>query len=167
MRGQAIRRALGTAALLAAGWLVGPPLQAQENMSFSGTLIEPPPCTIDDGGTIEVDFGERVGISKVDGERYRQSVPYRIRCEGDATGWEMTLTLSATATAFDAAAVQANVADLGIRLLLGGQPFTLNRPVPVDPEAPPALEAVPVQQPGATLAEGTFAATATLQADYQ
>ncbi len=53
------------------------------NLTFSGTLNEPPPCTIDAGNTIEVDFGD-VGVKRVDGVKYRKAVPYTINC-GAAT----------------------------------------------------------------------------------
>ena len=46
---------------------------ALANLRFDGTLIEPPPCTINSGGTIVVDFGD-VGVNKVDGVNYRKTV---------------------------------------------------------------------------------------------
>lgn len=146
--------------------------QAADNMSFHGTLIAPPPCTIsnglNDGSKIDVDFGERIGINKVDGINYRRTVDYRIRCEEGAGKWDMTLIITGTATGFDEAAVQTQQkADLGIRLYQNGQPFILNQALPVDPNNLPVLEAVPVKAPGNTLTEGAFEATATLQAVYQ
>ncbi|WP_053270022.1 fimbrial protein [Pseudomonas chlororaphis] len=153
--------------LLTAGLLISISLQAQENMSFRGTLIEPPPCTINESGVIDVDFGERVGIRKVDGEHYKLEVPYHIRCEGDAGNWEMTLMLRGSSTSFDSATLQTNKMGLGIRMLLDSRPLELNKPVFVNPKVLPVLEAVPVQRPGVTLVEGGFTATATLQAAYQ
>lgn len=146
---------------------VTPPLFAADNMLFRGTLIEPPPCTINDDGMVDVDFGERVGINKVNGVNYRKPVDYRITCESGATGLDMTLTLSGTHTGYDDAAVQTDMADLGIKVLQNGTPFTLNTPLSIDPQNPPVLEAVPVKTPGATLPEGAFVATATLKAEYQ
>ncbi|OAT33508.1 MrfF family protein [Buttiauxella ferragutiae ATCC 51602] len=146
---------------------VTPPLFAADNMLFHGTLIEPPPCTINDDGMVDVDFGERVGINKVNGVNYRKPVDYRITCESGATGLDMTLTLSGTHTGYDDAAVQTDMADLGIQVLQNGTPFTLNTPLSIDPQNPPVLEAVPVKTPGATLPEGAFVATATLKAEYQ
>jgi type 1 fimbria pilin len=142
--------------------------QAADNMNFHGTLIAPPPCTINNGIKIDVDFGERIGVNKVDGINYRQTVDYPIRCEDGAGKWDMTLTLTGTPTGFDDAAVQTQEkADLGIRLYQNGQPFILNQALPVDPNNLPVLEAVPVKAPGSTLTEGAFEATATLQAVYQ
>lgn len=42
----------------------------------------PTPCVINNGQRIEVEFGEQVGISQVDGQRYLQNVNYDIDCEG-------------------------------------------------------------------------------------
>lgn len=145
----------------------GYPLHAANNMLFRGTLIEPPPCTINDGGMVDVGFGERVGVNKVDGVNYLKAMGYRITCEPGVSGLDMTLTLSGQPTGYDDAAVQTDLADLGIRVLQNGKPFALNTPLGIDPKNPPALEAVPVKTPGATLKEGAFVATATLQAQYQ
>ena len=139
---------------------------ATANVAFNGTLIEPPPCTINDGSTIEVDFKE-VGISKVDGEHYRQPVNYIITCTAGTLPWEMILTVRGTATTFESSAVQSSVVDLGIKLLQNGLPLELNTPLVITPSSPPVLEAVPVKRPGSTLAPGGFTASATLLANYQ
>ncbi|HDG9775441.1 TPA: fimbrial protein [Raoultella planticola] len=142
-------------------------LYAADNMLFRGTLIEPPPCSINDGGIVEVDFGARLGVNKMDGMNYLKAMDYRITCEPGASGLDMTLTLSGVPTGYDAAAVQTDLVDLGIRVLQNGRPFTLNKPLGIDPKNPPVLEAVPVKTPGAILKEEAFVATATLKAEYQ
>jgi type 1 fimbria pilin len=116
---------------------------------------------------IDVDFQDRVGISKVDGVNYLKTIDYSIVCDPGVNPWEMRLTVSGTATAFDGAAVQTNINGLGIRLLQNGLPFTLNTPVVVPRGSKLVLQAVPVQKPGVDLSEGAFAAVATLQAEYQ
>ncbi|WP_123394220.1 fimbrial protein [Pseudomonas protegens] len=155
--------------LLSVGLSLKPlvPAEAAENMNFRGTLIEPPACVINNDQVIEVDFGDQLGVHSIDGQRYRQTVNYQLHCEADAQSRGVVLRVSGTATAFDNAAVQTDRADLGVRLLLDGQPLPLNTDLSLDPQQPPRLEAVPVQRSASPiLAEGTFAATATLQADY-
>ncbi|CAI1889905.1 MULTISPECIES: fimbrial protein [Serratia] len=156
-----------TTTLLLTGALSCGGLIAAENMTFSGTLVEPPPCTINNGERIDIDFGERVGVSKVDGVNYLQPVNYRITCSPGTGNWGMTLTLIGTKTGYDNAAVATNVEALGIQLRQAGKPFELNKPLTINLNNPPVLEAVPVKQPGVTLKEGAFEATATLQAVYQ
>lgn len=101
-------------------------------MQFRGTLIEPPPCTINDDGVIDVDFGDRVGINKVDGVNYRQTIGYRITCEPGIGKWDMMLRLNGTATSFDEAAVQTNHRYLGIRIYQNAAPFKVGSSLPID-----------------------------------
>ncbi|AZE90386.1 fimbrial protein [Pseudomonas orientalis] len=139
---------------------------ASANVTFSGTLNEPPPCTIDAGNTIEIDFGD-VGVKRVDGVRYRRGVGYAINCGTDTLPWALKLSVNGTPTAFDGSAVQTNVPALGIRVFQNNLPFALNTPLDITLSSPPTLEVVPVQQPGATLPPARFTAVATLLAEYQ
>ncbi|HAT4919956.1 TPA: fimbrial protein [Serratia marcescens] len=156
--------------LLSALTLFHMPLWAvvETDMQFRGFLRAPPPCSINDGGMVDVDFGLRVGVNKIDGNNYRQAVNYRIRCEApDAVPWETVLTLKGAAAGFDKAAVLTDNVNLGIRVYQNGVPFPPNSGIKIDPGNPPLLEAVPVAKPGEKLKEGAFLATATLQVEYQ
>ncbi|MGP2965700.1 fimbrial protein [Serratia ureilytica] len=139
----------------------------EAGMSFSGTLNEPPSCVINNGQQIDVDFGQKVGIGKVDGQNYLQTVNYRIECEPGGNGQTLGLTVVAAASGFDDAAVPTNVPDLAVRLLLAGNAFVLNKREAIDAANPPTLQAVPVKRPGAGLTPQAFSAQATLLADYQ
>jgi len=139
---------------------------ASANLTFSGTLNEPPPCTIDAGNTIEVEFGD-VGVKRVDGVKYRKGVAYTISCGPATLPWELKLSVNGTPTTFDASAVQTNVPALGIRVYQNNVPFPLNTRLDISLPSPPVLEVVPVKQPGATLAPARFAAVATLLAEYE
>ncbi|TFZ52681.1 pilus assembly protein [Serratia proteamaculans] len=142
-------------------------------VNLHGTLIEPPPCTINNGNVIDVDFGDRVGTSGVDGNSYKQAVNYQITCEDNPQNapWVLGLTVLGTSTDFDDAAIATSIAgttnpDFGIKLLIGGDNFTLNQRVDIS-AGNKVLEAVPVKRAGSTLPEGVFDAYATLLADYQ
>ncbi|MGP2758151.1 fimbrial protein [Serratia marcescens] len=142
-------------------------LHAAENMHFSGTLIAPPPCTINNGQLVDVDFGQRVGVNKVDGKNYLQTVDYQIACEPGISGLVLGLTVTGVPVGFDEAALKTDLPDLGIRLLQAGKPFILNQRIAINAQNPPILQAVPVKKPGAELSAGAFVAWATLLADYQ
>ncbi|WP_254844356.1 fimbrial protein [Yersinia enterocolitica] len=163
----AIARFLAVATFLTMPILASSAVSAAPNLTFGGTLIEPPSCEVDSGELIDVDFGKRLGIKKIDGIQYLQKVNYRITCAPGAKDWAMELMLSAEPTPYDMAAIQTNNPDLGIRVLLNGEAFILGKPVSVNPTDLPVLEVVPVKTPGVTLTEGAFEATATLQAVYQ
>ncbi len=136
------------------------------NLTFSGTLNEPPPCTIDAGNTIEVDFGD-VGTKRVDGVKYRRGLGYTITCGPATLPWELKLSVNGTPTPYDASAVQTNVPALGIRVYQNNVPFPLNTRLDITLSSPPVLEVVPIKQPGTTLPPARFAAVATLLAEYE
>lgn len=156
-------------AMLLAGAVAQKPLPAaaEENMLFRGTLVEGPTCAISQGQVLDIDFGESLGVDSIDGISYRKAIDYRLECQGDSKERTVVLSIHGGASGFDSAAIQTDMPDLGIRLLRDGEPFELEAPLPIDPLHPPVLEAVPVQRPGTYLREGSFDATATLQADYQ
>lgn len=161
-----MKRYSGITLLLACGML-STSGRAAENMKFFGTLVEPPACTINNGGNVDVDFGNRVGVKKVDGVNYLQPMNYQITCDPNANAWAMTLEIVGTPADYDRAAVVTGVTDLAIQIKQNGVAFELNKPIPISLTNPPQLEAVPVKRPGATLKEGPFEATATLKAVYQ
>ncbi|MBU4630958.1 fimbrial protein (plasmid) [Pseudomonas sp. BF61] len=155
----------GIVLLLASG-VFSEPSHAADNMKLFGTLIEPPPCTVNDGGQVDVNFGNRVGVKKVDGVNYQQVMNYQITCDPTANAWDMTLEIIGTPADYDTAAVTSDVTDLAIQIKQNGVPFELNKPIPIRLTNPPILSAVPVKRAGATLLEGPFEATATLRAVY-
>ncbi|MBH3071701.1 fimbrial protein [Serratia marcescens] len=137
------------------------------DMQIKGALIEPPACQVVDGGGIDVDFGDRVGIKKINGVNYTQKINYSIACQPGIKGWDLVLELVGKAAGFDAAALQSNKSSLGIRILNDKKPFLPGTTIVIDKNAPPVLEAVPVAEVGSMLVEGKFSATATLLARYQ
>ncbi|HGM6401958.1 TPA: fimbrial protein [Serratia marcescens] len=141
------------------------------DITLHGTLIEPPPCTINDGNQVDVDFGDRVGINKIDGNNYRTPLSYQVTCENASSSTigklGLKLSLTGSSTSFDGEALVTNKDDLGIRIYRGDVPFTPNSSVTITLSNLPKLEAVPVKRAGAKLTEGTFEAWATLRADYE
>lgn len=155
------------ALLLAAGTV-----QAEElrNLEFKGTLNTPPPCTLDESGTVKVEFGDQVGIRKVPSGIYREQVPLTLKCQESSLAWQLVLTVRGNAAGFDvdkATVVSAEQADLGVKLYVGGEPFELDTPLKVNGNTLPEIEAVLVQRDEAVLVEGSFTAQATVRAEYQ
>lgn len=157
---------LCTPPALFALFMFGYSTSAMANLTFNGTLNEPPPCTINSGNTIEVDFQD-VGVSKVDGVNYLKSVNYTITCSAGTLPWEMLLTVRGVATSFEPSAIQSSVSDLGIQILQNGEPLALNTLLLINPSTPPVLEAVPIKRPGVLLGPGEFTSSATLLAEFQ
>ena len=142
--------------------------QTNTDITYSGTLLDAPPCTLNGGEPVEIDFGE-VGVNKVDGQNYAQTFTVIYECEGTTT--DMVLRYLGTVTSFDAAAVQSNIPEFGIRLQHQKDgaitPFVVGSTLPIPSyQGSSQFIAVPVKNAGAELQEGAFTAAATLQLEY-
>ncbi|HAT4919957.1 TPA: fimbrial protein [Serratia marcescens] len=135
-------------------------------VTVSVTVVAPLPCTLNGGKPIEVNFGDEVMTTRIDGDNYRQPVGYGLSCNGP---WKnaMRLQLSGAAAGFDGTLLKTSVNGLGIELQRDGVRIPLNAWQNFTYPSMPKLEAVPVKQSGATLPTGEFTASATLRVDYQ
>ncbi|MEE4412059.1 fimbrial protein [Serratia sp. C2(1)] len=140
--------------------------QAFTPVYITGTIIAPLPCVINGDRTIDVDFGNEMLTTKIDGSNYIMPVDYSLECKNNTRN-AMKMKIQGNATAFDRSALQTNMADLGIALKANGSALTVNNWVNFTYPDKPALQAVPVKRAGSTLKGGDFAATATLMVDYQ
>lgn len=140
------------------------------NVEFYGVLIAPPSCTIDDGGQVNVDFGDHIGIKSVDGVNHRKEMNYQIVCgESKVDNWALTLTLTGDTAEFDKrTALRTDKANLGIQVYQNGRLFVPGSSLSITLDNQPKLEAVPVKKIGSVLTDGgKFEAWATLKAEYQ
>lgn len=148
--------------------MVSPVAQTSTNVTYSGTLIDSPPCTINGGEPVEIDFGE-MGVNKVDGHNYAKNFALVYEC-GDASS-DKTLRYLGAATTFDPAAVQSNIPEFGIRLQHQKDgaitPFDVGSTLAIPSYlAGSQFIATPVKNADAELQEGAFTAAATLQLEY-
>nr|WP_282553592.1 fimbrial protein [Providencia sneebia] len=121
---------------------------------------------------IKVPFGE-VGITKINGTNYQQDFTLTLSC-GTGLGNAVALYLEYRGmnAPFDNNALQTNQAGLGIRLYHQGVIIPPNSGTPITMSdgdtATLPLYAVPVKDPSpsATLYEGDFTATASVEMNY-
>ncbi|HIE1061104.1 TPA: fimbrial protein [Serratia marcescens] len=161
-----------TKALLLAGGLMGGVMAVQAangeaDMTFHGTLFDPPPCSVNNDRAIEVDFGD-VMTTRIDGTAYQMPVAYTLSCTAGVPN-TMKLQVQGTGASFDSKVLKTNKTGLGVKLQQGTNKSALAINTWLNFTYPnkPALWAVPVKQSGATLNGGEFTATATLRVDYQ
>ncbi|PNF13481.1 hypothetical protein A6J71_00120 [Enterobacter cancerogenus] len=141
-----------------------------QNLELKGTLVTPPPCSLNGDNTVYVPFGDKISIRKVADGIYRQPVTLDLQCEESSLAWQLTLTYTGIPATFDtedASVVSAQQADLGVKLFAGNQPLALDTPLKISGTTLPPLEAVLVQKPGSELKEGAFTANATLRVAYE
>lgn len=140
--------------------------QAASTVTVSVTVLAPLPCTLNGSKPIEVNFGDEVMTTRIDGSSYRQPVDYGLSCNGPAKN-AMRLQIAGGAAGFDGQLLKTSVNGLGIALLRDGVRMPLNSWQNFTYPNVPKLEAVPVKQSGVALPTGEFTASATLRADYQ
>jgi len=145
---------------------LGGPAAAADNMRFSGSLIAPPPCVINNNDLIEVNFGNDVMTTRIDGSYKKQPVVYSVECK-NAPNNAMKMQIQGNSAVFDGDVLQTNKDDLGVALLRNGNRQPINTWVNFTYPNMPTFEAVPVKQAGATLSGGAFSAGATMKVEYQ
>ncbi|MEY1579995.1 fimbrial protein [Providencia manganoxydans] len=147
------------------------------DVNFKANLIGNPPCDVEgpDGPDqpIRVPFGD-VGITKIYGETYRKNFNLTLSC-GTGLGNDVALYLEyrgIVAESFDNKALQASQTGLGVRLYHQGVVIPPNTGTPITMSdngvATLPLYAVLVKDtdPSATLYEGNFTATASVEMNY-
>lgn len=143
------------------------------NWLFDGALIIPPVCQLGHEDPIQVSFG-KVGVRKVDGNLFKQDIPYQLNCQGNLNQpWDITLTFNATVAGagFDNATLYAssplNMNKLGIQIQKDGVPLELNKAFTIETGHLPVLSAVPVKRAGFDLVGDDFTAQGTLAIAFQ
>lgn len=124
-----------------------------------------PPCVVNDGNIIHVDFGDSVVIPSINGVNYRATIPYTIKCDASAPN-ALKLQIKGSSTTFNADALQTSEKGLGIIFFQDGQPLAINSKLDVSYNALPTFEAAPVKESGVKLVAGAFTAAATLAIYY-
>lgn len=145
-------------------------------VNFTGNLIQNLPCDVagPDGvdQPIKIPFGE-VGITKINGTNYQQNVILTLSC-GTGLGNAVALYLQYRGmnALFDNNALQTDQKNLGIRLYHQGKVIPPNTGTSITMSdngiSTLPLYAVPVKNtdPSATLYEGDFTATASMEMNY-
>lgn len=136
-------------------------------MLLRGSIVKPP-CTINGGENIEVDFGY-VGVNRVEGDNYAKMISLYYICEGVSI--DKTLKYLGLATDFNRSAVQSNFKDFGVQLqhLDNGvpRPFEVGSMLEIPANRGSSKFIVtPVKKAGSIIPEGQFMASATFQLEY-
>lgn len=139
----------------------------QADVTFHGTLIEAPPCVLNGGEPVVVDFGNEVMTTRIDGEEYKMPVAFTLDCSG-ASSSKQRLRISGAPADFDPQAIAGGMQPgFAIALYDGEQRYTPGKWLPFTDPAVPKLYAVPVKKNGVTLTGGAFSVMASLVVDYQ
>lgn len=146
-----------------------PAVQAAEtaNVTVRVTIMAAPPCVINNNNIIEVNFGNDVQTTRVDGNSYKKMpVIYSINCSGGSSN-AVKMRIDGNGAGFDNEVLGTNQTDFGIALLNNGSRYPIKSWLNFSAPSPPRLEAVPAKRAGVTLKGGLFSAGATMKVEYQ
>lgn len=139
--------------------------QAQAlNITVTAKVVVPP-CVVNNGNVISVDFGDAILIPQINGQNYRTTIPYTIQCDVSAPD-ALKLQIRGSGATFNSDALETSQSGLGIVFYQDGQPLALNDKLDVSYSALPTFEAAPVKEMGTKLLGGAFTAGATLAIYY-
>ena len=161
-------RALGVAlyaTLLALGTTAHPAIAAPFSISVT-VILTAPPCVINNNNLIEVNFGNDVLTTLVDGNYKKMQVPYTVQCPPGAPS-AMNIRIEGTGAAFNHNVLTTNITNFGIAISSNGASLPINSSKSFTYPNWPQLEAVPVKRPGATLSGGVFSAGAVMKVEYR
>ncbi|CNH21960.1 exported pilin protein [Yersinia massiliensis] len=135
-------------------------------VNVSVTIFAAPPCEINSNNTINVNFGDDLLTSNINGVNYKKQVNYTLNCNSAASN-ALKMSIIGNGATFDTSKLRTSNSQLGIQLIRNGQPLTLNSTFNFTYPTLPVLEAVLVKQNNSTLSTGYFSGTATLVVEYQ
>lgn len=143
---------------------------SSENITFQGSLLVNPPCLINDGNIIEVNF-DTIGINKISFDGVNKdlwrTVSMTINCEGIIP--ELLVRYEGDVSFFDSASVQTTISGLGIQLRNGDtqEPVNIGTAWRITNSKKGLIVIVtPVKDKNSELQSGSFAATANLKLEY-
>ncbi|APC10164.1 MULTISPECIES: fimbrial protein [Providencia] len=138
----------------------------ETEISIKGNLITPPPCHIDDGKDIEVDF-ETISVKSIQGNDQKKQVNYQIQCGDNKNNWAMYLKLNGAKSAFDLNGISTGVDNLAVKFQLADQDLELGKKYLIDPSSPGVLWAVLIRNGNNEIKTGDFVANATMVVEYE
>ena len=135
-------------------------------VKFSGTVVDPPSCTLNNNEVIEVQFGT-VGIRQADGRQLVKSLNDNLKCSGSDGSKSLKMMISGP-PGFAADVLATTTDGLGVRFYHNGEAVTLKEWFSLPkPASGLVLTASPIADPQVKPAAGDFQASATLLVAFQ
>ncbi len=138
----------------------------ETDLKIIGNILIPPPCKINQGGTVEVNF-DQIGVNSVKGYDQKREVNYQIECGENTNNWQMYLSLDGTKSSFDINGLKTDIDDLAVKFQLDNNILNLGEKYPINAKSPGKLWAVLVKNGAVTLTAGNFVANGNLLVEYQ
>lgn len=139
------------------------------DITFRGTLIERIPCTVNNGETITINFGDEMMTTRLDDDHsnvYSREVVVPLDCSSR----DIRLRIDGITAAFNPELLAGNQAGFGFRFLYGDRTMPLNDWIQTNVSAAGSPDLTfkvrPVREEGVTINGGEFSIVASLIANY-
>ncbi len=147
-------------------------LQISSVFGFSGFLyidikgeVLSKPCSINNGQTIEIDFGD-VLTTRVQDEVYKAPIDYTVTCK-DGVQPKLNIFIEGISASFDQRLLKTDIDNLAVLFKADTSDFPLKKKLAFNFANPLKLYAVLVKKSGTDLPAKSFTANATLKVVYQ
>jgi type 1 fimbria pilin len=135
------------------------------NINVSVEILAPS-CTINNGDIIEVDFGDELLSTRLDGINYSKDITANFQCNS-ATPEEIYLKIEGDEWVKDGHFLKTSKVDLAIQFRVNSTHQPINKRITIDPSKPFTLQVAPIFIGEKRLSAGSFTATGTLAIYYQ
>lgn len=125
-----------------------------------------PPCTINGGRDIFVNFGTGILPGSINGINHEKPIPYTVNCPAGASNL-LKLQVAGTGAAFNASLLSTNRNNLAIEMKSNGTRLAINNWIDFVYPTQPALSAVLVRNSTGPISLGIINATATIIVEYR
>lgn len=141
-------------------------LFAITNVVIKATVVARPSCEVNNGLPIEVDFGDNIITSQVDGVQYAKEIQFNLYC-WDITDSQMKVRFNGQPSSFDASFLETDKQGLGIKFTnSSGVLKALGDWTSFTYPSTPVFYAAPVKDFNARLSAGEFTASSTLEIEF-
>lgn len=140
-------------------------------ITVTGSISSAPECRVNNNDRIDVDFGDDIEISLIDGVTYKKTqLIYDLKCH-DLSSEALTMRITGEDASFGSGLIGTDKTALGIRLLNGNTSVDNGESITFTYDGAgtdnPDLWAVLVADREGTLTSGLFNSRAILVIDYQ
>ena len=125
-----------------------------------------PPCDLNKGNDIAVDFGKGILASTINGKNYERTLSYTLECPATVSKL-LKMQFSGTGAAFNSTLLSTSKNNLGIEIKYDGVKVPVNDWFNFTYPNQPVLTAVLVRNSTGGISLGSFSATAMLTVEYQ
>lgn len=134
-------------------------------VTIRGKVLSPP-CTINGGRDIFVNFGSGILPGSINGINHEKPLPYTVDCPAGTSNL-LKLQVAGTGAAFNASLLSTNKNNLAIEIKSNGTRLAINNWIDFVYPTQPALSAVLVRNSTGSISLGTINATATIIVEYR